>query len=113
MWPLTLHAVRDVGKCWRVLRKEAVVECMEWMVLAEVETACRQETPLQGQKMPDLEVELEHRVQRAENQKTENAARGELVRSQIELPLTPVDLQPSIIKNRIKITYQCILEQCA
>lgn len=113
MWPLTLHVVRDVGECWRVLCKKVVVECMEWMVLAKVETACRQETPPDGQKMPDLEVEVGHRAQRVENQETENATRGEPVRSQIELPLTPVDLQPSIIKNRIKITYQCILEQCA
>ena len=48
------------------LPQETIVECMESLVVAEVETACRQEAPLEGQKLSALEVELGPRAQKKE-----------------------------------------------
>lgn len=75
---------------------------MELLVVVKVETVCRQETPLEGQKMLTLKLEQGPRGQKEENQEVQSAEREDPIRSQIEVPLLPVSLQPSIMKNRIR-----------
>lgn len=85
---------------------------MESLVVAEVKIACRQKANLEGQKVSALKVELGPRAHKEKNQEVESTQRKNPVRSRIELPLLHVILQPSITKIMIKVTYQCILEQC-